>query len=116
MENPYGLKSRTSAIVCTEMQRLGTIFIIAALLKFGAVNALAQKPDIVVEDFEGTNYGAWTVTGTAFGSGPAHGTLPNQMAVDGYQGNGLVNSYHGGDNSTGTLTSPPFKIERKHLR
>ena len=37
------------------------------------------------------------------------------MAVEGFLGSGLANGYHGGDDSTGTLESPPFKIERKHL-
>lgn len=81
-----------------------------------ASRALAQTSDLVIENFEGSDYGAWKTTGTAFGSGPAHGTLPDQMDVDGFQGHGLVNSYHGGDDSTGTLTSPPFKIERKYLQ
>ena len=49
------------------------------------------------------------------GRGPAHGTLPNQMPVDGFLGKGLVNSYHGGDGTTGTLTSPEFKIQRKYI-
>ena len=61
-------------------------------------------------DFESTNYGSWTVTGNAFGAGPAQGTLPGQQPVYGYLGHGLVNSYNGGDASTGTLTSPVFQI------
>jgi fructan beta-fructosidase len=71
--------------------------------------------DILIADFEGKDYGDWKTTGTAFGPGPARGTLPNQMPVSGYLGNGLVNSYFGGDASTGTLTSPPFKVQRKYL-
>jgi fructan beta-fructosidase len=71
--------------------------------------------DIVLADFEGTNYGDWKVTGEAFGPGPARGTLPGQMHVDGFKGKGLVNSFHGGDKSTGTLTSPEFKSERKFI-
>jgi sucrose-6-phosphate hydrolase SacC (GH32 family) len=71
--------------------------------------------DIVLADFEGKTYGDWAPTGTAFGSGPARGTLPGQMHVDGFLGKGLVNSFHQGDGSTGTLTSPPFKIERQYL-
>ena len=51
-------------------------------------------------------------TGEAFGPGPARGTLPGQMPVTGFLGKGLVNCFHGGDGTTGTLTSPPFKIER----
>jgi fructan beta-fructosidase len=74
-----------------------------------------DRSDILVADFEGKNFGAWKVTGKAFGAGPAAGTLPNQMAVTGYLGKGLVNSYHGGDDSTGTLTSPPLSLERRYL-
>ena len=91
-------------------------YLILVVLGTGLCCAHAQRPDILVADFEGANYGAWKVTGTAFGNGPAHGTLPNQMTVDGFQGNGLINSYNGGDGSTGTLTSPPFKVERKYLQ
>ena len=36
----------------------------------------------------------------------AHGTLPGQMDVSGFKGKGLVNSFHQGDVTTGTLTSP----------
>lgn len=97
------------------MRKLIIILALASILGFG-LQASAQRPDIVIEDFEGSNYGAWTVTGTASGNGPAHGTLPNQMPVDGFQGNGLASSYHGGDDSIGTLTSPPFKIERRYLQ
>jgi fructan beta-fructosidase len=74
-----------------------------------------ERRDILIADFEGDDYGDWKVTGQAFGKGPARGTLPNQMPVTGYRGKGLVNSYYGGDASTGTLTSPSIKIERRYL-
>ena len=77
--------------------------------------AQAGDDDVLLADFEGKDYGAWKATGTAFGPGPARGTLPGQMPVSGYLGKGLVNSFFGGDASTGTLTSPPFKIERKYI-
>jgi fructan beta-fructosidase len=78
-------------------------------------------PDLLLSDFEQTNYvwlpgGVWTATGTAFGSGPAQGTLNNQQTVGGYFGNGLVNTYLNGDGSTGTLTSPPFIIQRNYIK
>ncbi|MBI1324605.1 2,6-beta-D-fructofuranosidase [bacterium] len=73
-------------------------------------------PEILIADFEGENYGSWKVTGEAFGTAPARGTLPGQMAVSGFEGRGLVNSFRGGDSSTGTLTSPEFRLERKFLR
>lgn len=75
----------------------------------------AAEPDVVLADFEGKDYGAWKTTGTAFGPGPAQGTLPHQMEVSGFLGHGLVNSFYGGDKATGTLTSPEFKIERKFI-
>lgn len=75
-----------------------------------------RAQDIVINDFESSTYGAWTATGTAFGSGPASGTLPGQQTVTGYQGSRLVNSFLGGDASTGTLTSPPFIIQRNYIR
>jgi fructan beta-fructosidase len=81
----------------------------------GAARACTVQDDVVLADFEEANYGSWSVTGTAFGTAPAHGTLPNQMPVTGYVGKGLVNSFYGGDASTGTLTSPIFKIERSYI-
>ena len=68
----------------------------------------ADRPDVVVADFEGETYGGWKVEGDAFATGPARGTLPGQMAVSGFLGRGLVNSFVNGDGSTGTLTSPRF--------
>ncbi len=68
-------------------------------------------------DFDGDSYGeGWTVEGTAFGTGPARGTLPGQMDVTGFLGDGLVNSYLGADAGIGQLTSPPFVIERRYIQ
>jgi fructan beta-fructosidase len=71
--------------------------------------------DLLIADFEGTNYGNWKVEGTAFGKGPAKGTLGGQMEVTGFQGKGLVNTFLGGDGPTGKLTSPEFTIERDYI-
>ena len=87
----------------------------AILALFISGPVLAAEPDILVADFEGPDYGDWKATGEAFGPGPARGTLPNQMDVSGFEGKGLVNSFYLGDRTTGTLTSPPLKIERKYL-
>ncbi|MCX7597284.1 MAG: glycoside hydrolase family 32 protein, partial [Armatimonadetes bacterium] len=70
---------------------------------------------IIIADFEGETYGAWRAEGEAFGPGPARGTLPNQMPVSGFLGRGLVNSFYGGDGTTGKLTSPPFVIQRRYI-
>ncbi|HEY4309818.1 MAG TPA: glycoside hydrolase family 32 protein [Pirellulales bacterium] len=74
-----------------------------------------DRPDIVLADFEGDDYGVWRSEGEAFGTAPARGTLPNQMAVSGFLGQGLVNSFRGGDATQGTLTSPPFAVERRYI-
>jgi fructan beta-fructosidase len=74
-----------------------------------------DRPDLLIADFEGDDYAGWTVTGDAFGKGPARGALPGQMHVEGYLGRGLVNSFLGGDDSSGTLTSPPFAIGRHYI-
>jgi len=75
----------------------------------------AERADRLIADFEGETYGNWRVAGQAFGPGPAGGTLPGQMQVSGYQGERLVNSFYEGDGTTGTLTSPPFVVERDYL-
>jgi fructan beta-fructosidase len=71
--------------------------------------------DLLIADFEGSNYAGWKAEGTAFGTGPAKGSFPDQMKVDGFMGRGLVNSYLGGDGSVGKLISPPFTIERNFI-
>ena len=70
--------------------------------------AEGPRADVLIADFEGKDYADWKATGEAFGPGPARGTLPNQMEVTGFEGKGLVNTYYEGDDTTGTLTSPPF--------
>ena len=50
-------------------------------------------------------------------SAPARpgGPCPARWRSTGFLGRGLVNSFHGGDDSTGTLTSPPFRVDRPFL-
>src|SRR5258705_723310 len=85
-----------------------------AILLAALVSARAAE-DIVFADFEGNDYGDWKTTGEAFGPGPAQGTLPGQMAVSGFLGKGLVNSYYKGDDTKGKLASPDFQISRKYI-
>jgi levanbiose-producing levanase len=75
----------------------------------------ASDPATPYMDFEGGTYGSWSSTGTAFGSAPASGTLPDQQPVSGYIGTGLVNSYLSGDSTTGTLTSPSFLVSEPYV-
>ncbi|MEY9994965.1 fructan beta-fructosidase [Streptomyces sp. V4I8] len=69
----------------------------------------------VMQDFESTDFGAWTTTGAAFGDGPAAGAVAGQGTVDGFDGKGLANSFHGGDAATGILTSPEFTVDSRYL-
>jgi fructan beta-fructosidase len=109
--NPF-----SGAVVRPRLICMACLAAVALVMSLTVQAALAQRSDIVIADFEGTNYGAWEVSGTAFGIGPAQGTLPGQMHVDGYLGTGLANSFLGGDDSKGRLTAPPFKIERKYIQ
>lgn len=90
--------------------------LLLALMLTATAGRAGPLADIILADFEGKDYGDWKTEGTAFGPGPAQGTLPHQMAVSGYAGHGLVNSFFGGDRATGKLTSPEFKIERKYIK
>ncbi|CAM5470713.1 GH32 C-terminal domain-containing protein [Leifsonia shinshuensis] len=68
-----------------------------------------------LDTFDSGSYGDWTTTGTAFGSTPASGALPDQQPVTGYPGSHFVDSFTGGDAGTGTLTSPAFTIDKSRL-
>ena len=94
----------------------GAISAVFVLWLCASPAAEPNEPDILVADFEGDDYGNWKAAGEAFGPGPAAGTLPGQMPVDGFLGKRLVNSFYKGDKTTGTLTSPPLTIERKRLQ
>lgn len=90
-------------------------FLAVALTIVLSTPATLWAEDLLIADFEGPDYGSWKATGDAFGNGPARGTLPGQMRVEGFQGQGLVNSFRGGDDATGSLSSPPFRIERRYI-
>ena len=82
----------------------------------GTVPALTAPDGDLIADFEGGVLPpGWQISGTAFGAGPVAGMLEGQAFVSGHLGRGLMNSCHGGDASTGTLTSPPFTITRPFL-
>lgn len=72
-------------------------------------------PGRVFTSFEGTSYGDWNVSGSAFGNGPTEGELVKQIGVEGFTGKYLVHSQFNGDQSVGSLTSPPFIIERPYI-
>ena len=76
---------------------------------------MEPRPNVLLADFEGDDWGGWTAEGTAFGSGPARGALPGQAAITGYLGDGYASSFHGGDPALGRLISPPFTVQRRYL-
>jgi hypothetical protein len=52
------------------------------------------RPTIVFADFEGTDYGAWTQEGNAFGKGPtSEPPPPITPRVTNFQGKSYANSY-----------------------
>ena len=57
--------------------------ILVFMFLVNSIGLAQQRNEIIIADFESTNYGLWTATGDAFGSGPAHGTLNNQQSVTG---------------------------------
>ena len=70
--------------------------------------------EILIGDFE-DGYGDWVVQGASFGEAPTAGTLARQPGVSNYQGIRVANSYNGGHQSTGSLFSPVFRLERQYL-
>ena len=90
---------------------------VAVVFLFFAVAQANAAEDILIADFEARNYGDWKVEGEAFGRRPARGSFEEQgqMDITGFEGRRLVNSFRGGDESTGKLTSPAFKIEREYV-
>lgn len=85
------------------------------LASYVAISCSSAAEDLVVNDFEGSGLDGWKAEGGAFGDGPAKGAISGQMEVSGFSGSGFANSFHGGDDATGSLASPEFKIGRKHL-
>jgi uncharacterized protein (DUF608 family) len=83
-----------------------------------------DRPDIVFENWERTDYAGWTVQGDAFGAGPVTvDEVPDLMKrFGGFNalGQRFVTSYAfrasgDPDSRTGKLTSKPFTIERRYL-
>ena len=74
--------------------------VVITLCVFGVVSiasAADQKPlsdrDILIADFEGEDYGDWTVQGEAFGARPAVANVSPGNRVTGHGGRGLVNIF-----------------------
>lgn len=85
------------------------------LVTLGWIGVRVSGAEQLIADFEGADFGDWTVSGTAFGTGPASGALPDQSPVGGFRGRGFANSFHGQDRATGRLTSPEFTLTHRYL-
>jgi len=85
----------------------------SAKLVTKGVGGVLTKPAIIA-DFESRLVG-WKVTGKAFGKGPCTGKPTPSWPASGFAGKLMISSYHGGDGSTGTLTSPKFLIRGKTI-
>ena len=89
---------------------LGWLSLVAVAWTWPAV-IQAAEPDIVIADFEGSDWGDWTATGEAFGSGPTQG----REEFWPYHGDRIAYSMVKGDAAVGTLTSPEFRIQRRYI-
>jgi hypothetical protein len=68
-----------------------------------------------VFDFEGSTWQGWTSSGSAWGQGPVTTPVSGQEMVIGATGARFATSMHGGDRTTGRLTSPEFQIDGARL-
>ena len=83
-------------------------------LLLAAGSSLAETK--VLQTFEGDGFGDWKVEGAAFGLAPVAGKCDGLTAeLTNYSGESLACSAHGGDATTGSLTSPEFKITEDYL-
>ncbi len=73
------------------------------------------KGSRIVFDFETNRMDKWTFEGKAWGRRPVTGPLRKQGRVTGYRGRRYLTSMHGGDRSTGTLSSPAFTLDGQRL-
>lgn len=73
------------------------------------------SPNRLIDDLESGNYSKWTIEGDAFGDVPAQGSYSGQQPVNGFEGKFLINSFNGGDDARGVLTSSPFPINGKYI-
>ncbi len=90
-------------------------FGLSALLALSGLLADCNAEDLAIGHFNSTNYGDWTMTGTAFKLGPAADGLLAKLEIENARDNRVASSEMEGDGPTGTLTSPEFKIARKYI-
>ena len=80
-----------------------------------AVCCACFAEDVTIENFESGTYGGWTAEGDAFGEAPSTGPIFGQQDTSGYEGRFFANSYFQGDDTTGTITSKEFEIQKDFI-
>ena len=123
LENPVGKFSGVPKPVSHKVEEPGRFVAIEHTFERPSPDRPPQ-PDILFEDFERPTYDPWSVEGDAFGTGPVlRSEIPSYQGDVGGEGLRVVNSHASApgstiaekDSRTGTLTSPPFKIERDFI-
>ncbi|MGE5607899.1 MAG: hypothetical protein ACM359_01475 [Bacillota bacterium] len=80
------------------------------------IAAVTRADDLPIGRFKGESYEGWTVEGEAFKPGPVSGDMLTKLEIENAtDGWAVASSEVHGDGPTGTLTSPPFKVERKFI-
>jgi len=88
---------------------------LALTILLGGIAIRCGAGDLPIGHFGNGNYGDWTATGAAFKSGPASGDSLPKLEIENADGGLVASSKIEGDQPTGTLTSPVFRIERKYI-
>lgn len=71
---------------------------------------------LLIADFDSPSFGGWVAEGDAFGNGPARRGSEHGHRVVGVLGGGFACSTNRAHQyGTGTLTSPPFVVERNYI-
>ena len=128
LENAVALKSGETQDVLRHnriVRRGNFTFLECSATPAPEAKSRSPRPDILFDDFERDTYAPWVAEGTAFGRGPvAKDKVINYQGDLAMHGQHAVNTHSapaatdvgGRDAQTGTLTSPPFTIERNFIR
>ncbi|MGB5847180.1 MAG: DUF4980 domain-containing protein, partial [Ignavibacteriaceae bacterium] len=91
-----------------------SLFFMLLILIAASISAQTDSSTIVIENFNSDSFSEWKVEGNAFGKGLSGSGDTHRMV--GFVGSGYACSAGSGEETgTGTLTSPPFKIERNTI-
>jgi uncharacterized protein (DUF608 family) len=127
-ENPVALRARTRTPITLSADEIDGAGYRG--VQFTAANepVTSTRPDIPFESWEDSGYPGWTVTGTAFGTGPVQvSEVPGYMLRFGNlnaQGPQFVTSHNFiaaagdatlADSYAGTLTSAAFTVSRRYV-